>query len=77
MEFLYSLLLTSVVYNIIHVKPLSIMVIIMVNVAQRKLPSQKKKKISSVCQHKNFNHQPDHICLSVDKWTQICSIRLQ
>lgn len=42
------------------------MVIIMVNVAQRKLPSQ-KKKFSSVCRHKNFNHQPDHICLSVDK----------
>lgn len=37
MEFLYSLLLTSFVLNIMHVKPLSITIIIMVNVAQRKL----------------------------------------
>lgn len=43
MEFLYSLLLTSVVYNIMHVKPLSIMVIIVVNVAQRKLVPPRKK----------------------------------
>lgn len=49
MEFLYSSLLTSVVLNIMHVKTLSIMIIIMVNVAQRKLvPWQKKKKKSAV-----------------------------
>lgn len=79
MEFLYSSLLTSVVLehharqNSIHHDHYN------GKCGTKKTCSltKKKKKISSVCRHRNFKHQPDHLSLCVDKRTQICSIGLQ